>query len=58
MATRSVVTFLFTDIEDSTRMWEGHPDAMEVALARHDARLRRARSRLSTDSLLAATRRD
>ncbi|TML15086.1 MAG: adenylate/guanylate cyclase domain-containing protein, partial [Actinobacteria bacterium] len=42
MATRSVVTFLFTDIEDSTRMWEGHPDAMEVALARHDALLRRA----------------
>lgn len=42
MATRSVVTFLFTDIEDGTRMWEGHPDAMEVALARHDALLCRA----------------
>ena len=42
MATRSVVTFLFTDIEGSTRMWEDHPDAMEVALARHDALLRRA----------------
>ena len=42
MATRSVVTFLFTDIEGSTRMWEDHPEAMEVALARHDALLRRA----------------
>ncbi len=42
MATRSVVTFLFTDIEGSTRMWEREPDAMEVALARHDALLRRA----------------
>ncbi len=30
------VTFLFTDIEGSTRMWEEHPDAMRPALARHD----------------------
>jgi predicted ATPase/class 3 adenylate cyclase len=30
------VTFLFTDIEGSTRMWEEHPDAMRSALARHD----------------------
>ena len=42
MATRSVVTFLFTDIEGSTRMWEDHTDAMEFALARHDALVRRA----------------
>jgi predicted ATPase/class 3 adenylate cyclase len=42
MPTRSVVTFLFTDIEASTRLWEDHPDAMEVALARHDALLRGA----------------
>ena len=33
------VTFLFTDIEGSTRLWEVHPDAMRVALARHDALL-------------------
>src|SRR6266849_3222474 len=36
------VTFLFTDIEGSTRLWEQHPEAMEAALARHDALLRQA----------------
>ncbi|HUS16059.1 MAG TPA: adenylate/guanylate cyclase domain-containing protein, partial [Chloroflexia bacterium] len=36
------VTFLFTDIEGSTRRWEAHPDAMRDALARHDAILRTA----------------
>src|SRR6476661_3812540 len=30
------VTFLFTDLEGSTRLWEQHPDAMRDALARHD----------------------
>ena len=35
------VTFLFTDIEGSTRLWEQHPDAMRPALARHDALLAR-----------------
>ena len=34
------VTFLFTDLEGSTRLWEAHPDAMQVALARHDEILR------------------
>src|SRR5438093_2695050 len=29
------VTFLFTDIEGSTRLWEQHPEAMRRALARH-----------------------
>jgi predicted ATPase/class 3 adenylate cyclase/Tfp pilus assembly protein PilF len=36
------VTFLFTDIEGSTTLWEQYPDAMQVALARHDALLRHA----------------
>jgi class 3 adenylate cyclase len=36
------VTFLFTDLEGSTRLWEEHPDAMRKALARHDAMLREA----------------
>src|SRR6185437_3855380 len=30
-------TFLFTDIEGSTRLWEEHPERMRAALARHDA---------------------
>ena len=34
------VTFLFTDIEGSTRLWEADPEAMHEALARHDAILR------------------
>ena len=36
------VTFLFTDLEVSTRLWEREPDAMREALARHDAILREA----------------
>ena len=36
------VTFLFTDIEGSTKLWELYPDAMKVALARHDIILRQA----------------
>ena len=36
------VTFLFTDIEGSTALWEQHPDAMQDALARHDRLLRHA----------------
>ena len=31
------VTYLLTDIEGSTRLWEQHPEAMDAALARHDA---------------------
>jgi class 3 adenylate cyclase len=30
------LTFLFTDIEESTRLWEEHPTLMADALARHD----------------------
>jgi class 3 adenylate cyclase len=29
-------TFLFTDIEGSSRLWERHQQAMLFALARHD----------------------
>lgn len=29
-------TFVFTDIEGSTRRWEQYPESMEVALAHHD----------------------
>jgi predicted ATPase/class 3 adenylate cyclase len=34
------VTFLFTDLEVSTRLWEEYPDAMKAVLARHDEILR------------------
>lgn len=34
------VTFLFTDIEGSTRLWEQHPHEMRGSLERHDELLR------------------
>ena len=37
-----VVTFLFTDIEGSTRRWEADAEGMRVALAAHDGVLRAA----------------
>ncbi len=36
------VTFLFTDIEGSTNLWEKQPDVMKIAIARHDALVRDA----------------
>jgi class 3 adenylate cyclase len=36
------LTFLFTDMEGSTRMWEDNAPAMQAALARHDELLRGA----------------
>jgi predicted ATPase/class 3 adenylate cyclase len=37
-----VVTFLFTDVEGSTRLWQADEAAMRSALARHDQLLRQA----------------
>jgi class 3 adenylate cyclase len=37
-----VVTFLFTDVEGSTRRWESDADAMRAALLTHDEVLRTA----------------
>jgi class 3 adenylate cyclase len=34
------VTFLFSDVQDSTRLWERDSSAMELALRRHDEILR------------------
>jgi predicted ATPase/class 3 adenylate cyclase len=36
------LTFVFTDLESSTRLWETFPDAMKTAMERHDAILRDA----------------
>ncbi|OBI82014.1 cyclase [Mycobacterium asiaticum] len=39
-APSGVVTFLFTDVEGSTRRWEADADSMRLALAAHDELLR------------------
>jgi len=36
------ITFLFTDIQGSTQLWERCPEAMQQALHRHDELLRQA----------------
>ena len=36
------LTFLFTDLVASTRLWEQFPQGMKAALERHDALLRAA----------------
>ena len=41
-APSGVVTFLFTDVEGSTRRWESDADAMRAALLEHDEVLRTA----------------
>ena len=41
-APSGVVSFLFTDVEGSTRRWETDADAMRAALAAHDEVLRQA----------------
>ena len=41
-APSGVVTFLFTDVEGSTRRWENDANAMRAALAAHDEVLRAA----------------
>ena len=39
---QGTVTFLFTDMEGSTRLWEEHPQEMRDALARHNTIVRAA----------------
>jgi class 3 adenylate cyclase len=41
-AQSGVVTFLFTDVEGSTRRWENDADEMRAAMATHDNMLREA----------------
>jgi class 3 adenylate cyclase len=37
-----ILTFLFTDLESSTLLWDRYPDLMQEVSARHDDLLRRA----------------
>ncbi|MGA7464608.1 adenylate/guanylate cyclase domain-containing protein [Mycobacterium sp.] len=60
-AASGVVTFLFTDVEGSTRRWEADADAMRAALAAHDEVLRTvcaafASPRSAVDAAVAAQR--
>lgn len=41
-AQSAITTFLFTDIEGSSHLWEQEPERMRPALARHDAIVRSA----------------
>ncbi|HSN21390.1 MAG TPA: adenylate/guanylate cyclase domain-containing protein, partial [Usitatibacter sp.] len=45
MEDSAAATFLFTDIEGSTRLWEREPERMRPAMARHDALAREAVAR-------------
>ena len=38
----TILTFLFTDLEGSTRLWQQFPETMKTALARHDEIVRTA----------------
>ena len=38
----ATLTFLFTDLEGSTRLWQEHPELMKFTLAKHDNLLRAA----------------
>jgi hypothetical protein len=42
MAEPHTLTFLFTDVEGSTSLWEKNPEVMSEALLRHDEILRTA----------------
>ncbi len=56
-APSGVVTFLFTDVEGSTRRWEADADAMRAALAAHDEVLRSSpRRNLLSNAAVAAQR--
>lgn len=39
---QGLVTFLFTDLVDSTKLWEIFPETMHASIARHDALLSQA----------------
>ncbi|HEX5723481.1 MAG TPA: adenylate/guanylate cyclase domain-containing protein, partial [Acidimicrobiia bacterium] len=41
-APTGTVTFLFTDIEGSTRLWDSHPQEMAQAVEIHDQLVRQS----------------
>jgi class 3 adenylate cyclase len=53
------VTFMLTDLEGSTRLWEHDPDAMTAAMARHDELLEKTiaahRGYVARDAVCAAS---
>jgi class 3 adenylate cyclase len=53
-APTGTVTFLFTDIEGSTQLWQTASDAMPACLARHDELLRAAFQRPGRTALFDA----
>jgi class 3 adenylate cyclase len=52
------MTFLFTDVEGSTRRWESDADAMRKALAAHDGVLRKAATGLIRSAAVAGIKSD
>jgi len=50
------VTFLFTDIEGSTSLWESAPESMRAALERHDAILHASIEDLAAVQVVAPAR--
>ena len=55
MSQSTLLTFLFTDIESSTRLWDDQQDFMRTLLARND-RLMRSQKAAATFSRLLAIR--
>jgi class 3 adenylate cyclase len=49
------VTFLFTDVEGSTRRWQDEPEAIRALLVEHDAILRNRTLRVTALSMMRQT---
>lgn len=58
MADRETRTFLFTDIEGSTRLWQDAADAMSIAVARHDELIARNVAACSGELVKSGSRGD
>jgi predicted ATPase/class 3 adenylate cyclase len=56
--TRSALTFLFTDIEGSTRLWQDAPGAMSMAVAKHEELIAACVARCEGELVKAGSRGD